>query len=355
MKAVARAAGSWAVAFLFFALACLAVGKFFPQEVNGISLKFRRFAPQKKNVDTLFVGSSRTYHGVDPATFDRTMKAHGHPTHSFNFAMDGLNTAEGFGLVRHVLALHPHKLKTIFFEAQPTIAAGTPTEASAVKVRDVYWRDWPSVADGTRIFAQGLAWPRGVFPGAPFSAQRWQKFGPTFLATTRLWFRNFTHVGSGLEIVSGAIAHLPPRRKRPKPKPDRLPPDWDGYFAMNRPMAGKTLATYREAMAALQKPAPPRSPDPMMRSEQARFVREMAAKNIRVVFVEPPSLMAARGSAVHVPSGVPLFAYADMVRYPEFYAEEDRLDTEHLNGRGAEIFSRVLAEEYNASLAAGTR
>lgn len=354
MKAIARAAESWAVALLFFALVCLAVGKYFPQEVNGISLKFRRFVPQKENVDTLFVGSSRIYHGVDPATFDRTMKTHGHSTHSFNLAMDGLNTAEGFAFIRRVLALHPRRLKTIFFEAQPTIAS-TPIETSAVKVRDVYWRDWPSVVDGTRIFAEGLAWPRGVLPGAPFSANRWQQFGPRFLATTRLWFRNFTHVGSGLEIVSGAIAHLPPRGKRPKPKVDRLPPDWDGYFAMDRPMAGKTLAAYRATMAALQKPAPPRSPDPMMRSEQARFVREMAAKNIRVVFVEPPSLTAARGSAIHVPSGVPLFAYADKARYPEFYTEEDRLDTEHLNARGAEIFSRTLAEDYSASLAAGTR
>lgn len=355
MRRFLRAAGSWTVGILCFALVCLAVGRFFPQEVNGISLKFRRFAPRKDNFDTLFVGSSRIYHGVDPVTFDRTMREHGHATHSFNFAMDGLNTAEGFGLVRHVLGLHPRKLKTIFFEAQATIAAGTPTDAGAVKVRDVYWRDWPSVVDGTRIFAQGLAWPRGVLPGAPFSVQRWQDLGPTFLATARLWFRNFTHVGSGMDILHGAIAHLPPREKLPKPQTDRLPPDWDGYFAMARPMEGKTLETYRKAMANLQRRAAPHEPDPLMRSELARFVREMAAKNIKVVFVEPPSLMAARGSAVHVPSGVPLFAYTDVLRYPEFYTEEDRLDTEHLNGRGAEIFSRTLAKDYSASLAGAAR
>ncbi len=354
MKPFARVAFCWALGLLSFALVCLAIGKYFPQEVNGISLKFSRFAAQKKHIDTIFVGSSRIYHGIDPAVFDRAMKAHGHPTRSFNVAMDGMNTEEAFGLVRHLLALHPRKLKTIFFEVQPAITAGTPLEVDQVKVRDVYWRDWPSVVDGTRIFAQGLAWPRGVLPGEPFSARRLEDFGPRFLATARLWFRNFTHVGSGLEIFGKALAQLPPRVKS-QPKLKNLPPNWNGYYAMTRPMDDKTLATYRKSFADQQAPAPPRVADPMMRSELQRFVREMAPKGIRVVFVAPPSLMAAHGSGVQAPLSDPLFDYDDLGRYPQFYAEENRLDTEHLNARGAEIFSRTMAEDYSASLPSTTR
>ena len=88
----------------------------------------------------------------------------------------------------------------------------------------------------------------------------------------------------------------------------------------------------------------------MMRGELKRFAQEMAAKKIEVVFVVPPSLKGGRGSGINVPSGSRLFAYDDFIRYPQFYEEENRLDVEHLNGRGAELFSRILAQDFVRSL-----
>ena len=343
---------------MFFALVGAGVGEFFPLEVSGISLKLRRFAQQKKNVDIIFVGSSRIYHGIDPKTFDQTMKANGHSWRSFNVGMDGMTTAEGFALVRRLLALHPGKLKYVFFEAQPAISAGTPTGDAQGKQRDVYWRDWPSIRSGFRIFAQGLTWPGGILPGTPLSVRRLEEFGPRFVATARLWFRNVTHVGSGMDLFEGAVDALPshPSHRTPR-KADRpnLPSDWNGYFAMSKPIAGETLATYRKTFAEVQDDVVKHAPDPMMRSELKRFAQEMAAKNVRVVFVVPPSLMAARGSGTHAPDGSPLFAYDDVARYPQFYEEDNRLDTEHLNARGAKIFSGKLAEDSCGALAPATR
>ena len=154
-----------------------------------------------------------------------------------------------------------------------------------------------------------------------------------------------------MEILQDVADALPPF-KHPPPKPDgaNLPPNWDGYYAMSTPMSGKILTTYRKALADAHNRPPQRVPRPMMRSELRRFAQEMAAKKIQIVFMVPPSLMAGRGSGIHLPSDSQLFAYDDFDRYPQFYAEENRLDVEHLNGRGAELFSQTLAQEFVRSL-----
>ncbi len=346
MKSLSRYAFSWLIGVLVFILVCAGINKFFPRPVNWISLKVHRFTEKKDDVDIVFIGSSRSYHGIAPKVFDQTLLASGHEWRSFNMAMDGMTTAESFAMVRRLLALHPRKLKFIFFETQSVITAGTPTGDQKVTERDVYWRDWESLLSGFRMFDMGLALPSGVVAGTPYSFRRWNDFGTLLFANVHLWIRNVTNVGIAMEILRGAIDVLPPR-----PPPSRqesneasLPSNWDGYYAMSNPMSAATLTTYRKAFASMQdRPVRPR-PSPMMRSELERFVQEMTAKNIEVVFVVPPSAKGGRGAGINVPSGSRLLAYDDFTRYPQFYEEENRLDTEHLNARGAEIFTRVLAQ-----------
>ena len=352
MNSLSRYALNWLIAALVFALVCAGFGKFFPRPVNWISLKVHRFTEKKDDVDIVFVGSSRTYHGIAPKVFDQTLRASGHRWRSFNTAMDGMTTAEGFAMVRRLLALHPRKLKYVFFEAQFAITAGTPAGDQKVTERDVYWRDWESLLSGFRMFDMGLALPSGTLAGAPYSFQRWNDFGPFLAANVRLWIRNVTNVGIAMEILRGSIDALPPRPplSRQEFNEASLPSNWDGYYAMSNPMSAATLTTYRKAFTSMQdRPARPR-PSPMMRSELERFVQEMTAKNIEVVFVVPPSAKGGRGSGINVPSGSRLLAYDDFTRYPQFYEEENRLDTEHLNARGAEIFTRALAQEFIHSL-----
>jgi hypothetical protein len=256
-----------------------------------------------------------------------------------------------------VLTLHPRKLKYIFFETQSAITAGTPTGDQKVTERDVYWRDWESLLSGFRMFNMGLTLPSGTLAGTPYSFRRWNQFGPLLFANVRLWIQNVTNVGVGMEILRGPIDALPPQ---PPPSPQEsaeasLPSNWDGYYAMSNPMSMETLTTYRKAFASMQdRPVKPR-PSPMMRSELERFVQEMTAKKLEVVFVMPPSAKGGRGSGINVPSGSRLLVYDDFIHYPQFYEEENRLDTEHLNARGAEIFTRVLAQEFVRSLESAGR
>ena len=211
MKLVARSALSWLCALLAFALVCAAVSRFFPQRVKGVALKEERFREQRKRIDILFVGSSRVFHGISPQVFDRTLHAAGRPWHSFNAGVDAMNPAEGFALVRRLLALHPPRLKYIFFEFQSDPGAGTPIRDDLVRERDVYWRDWDSVLAGLQKFALGVSSPVASSLGDKFSLGRLTYFGPLLSADLRLWVRNVTHFGEGFSIVKRVFGGLPPR------------------------------------------------------------------------------------------------------------------------------------------------
>ncbi len=66
--------------------------------------------------DTLFIGSSRFFHGIDPAAFDAETAKLGVPTHSYNLGFDALDFHELQFVVRHVLADPRLHIKTLFIE-----------------------------------------------------------------------------------------------------------------------------------------------------------------------------------------------------------------------------------------------
>jgi hypothetical protein len=330
-------------ALLGFILVCAVLGKMFPREVTGISAKVRNFRAQRNKIDVLFVGSSRVFHGISPKVFDRALREEGRPWRSFNAGMDGMNPAEELALIRRLLAFHPRKLKYIFFEFQSDPAAGTPVRDSDVRERDVYWRDWPALLAGLRKFAIGLSSPLPSSLGGRFSLGRLAYFGPLLSADVRLWFRNFAHVGEGFEIFD----HLLGRGSAAR---DPVVGLKDGFFPMDTRMSPEILSKYRASFAEMDKYRRERLPEPVMQDQLKRFAREMARRHITVVFLLPPAVIGNLGDEVNAPPGSLLLAYDDEHRYPDFYAEENRQDRQHLNGRGARLFSRRLALDFVAAL-----
>ncbi|MBA3963735.1 MAG: hypothetical protein H0X40_17795 [Chthoniobacterales bacterium] len=332
---------------LAFVLVCGGVGKLFPREVEGVSPKLRSFRAQKDKFEVVFLGSSRMFHGISPKVFDETTRATGHRWQSFNAGFDGLSTPEGFAISRRLLLDHPHKLRYLFFELTPRTGAGTPLRDDSVTKRDVYWRDWKSLTSAFRIFGLGLTLADPNLPGARFSFQRWSFFGPLLSANFRLWARNEANVGVGFELNRA----LPFWMSRPED--DQVPPAWDGFFPLSQPMQGKTMADYQAALEKARRETKTPPPDEIMRRELAEFCRTLAKKKIEVIFIVLPSLWWGRGVRATAPAGQMVLSYDDYTRHPEFYEEQNRLDVEHLNARGADLFSRTLANDFVAMLNRG--
>ncbi len=134
-----------------------------------------------------------------------------------------------------------------------------------------------------------------------------------------------------------------------------LGPDGDGFNPLEKTMKPEFRPTYEQRLKAARDHSAPRPADPVMRDELSQLVKELAAENIQVVFVVAPSLRAARGSGVDVPPGSMLFSFDDLARYAPLYDEANRPDAEHLNARGAEIFTRDLAEQFLHALDSAAR
>ncbi|MHC4384587.1 MAG: hypothetical protein ACYS0J_17355, partial [Planctomycetota bacterium] len=70
---------------------CHLLGAMLPQSPHStVSLKLDHFAEHKDEYDTIFLGSSHVYRGIDPEAFDRETAALGFPTRSFNFGAAGM-------------------------------------------------------------------------------------------------------------------------------------------------------------------------------------------------------------------------------------------------------------------------
>jgi len=158
----------------------------------------------------------------------------------------------------------------------------------------------------------------------------------------------FFELEKGTATLAGGQQRPAQREPPSQPSGRGLGPDGDGFFPMDRPMSPAVESFYQERLAAVKANPVPRQPNELVRTELDRFYEEMAARNIQVIFLVAPSLRTAHGSGVNAPPGSPLFSFDDLVRYSSLYEEENRMDAEHLNVRGAEIFSRTLAQEFIA-------
>ncbi|MGI8955391.1 MAG: hypothetical protein ACR2II_00540 [Chthoniobacterales bacterium] len=137
--------------------------------------------------------------------------------------------------------------------------------------------------------------------------------------------------------------------------PSGIGPYGDGFNPLNKTMTEQMRPNYERRLRSAREHTAPRRMDPEMRSELSSLVRELAARNITAVFVVAPSLRAARGSGVDAPSGSLLFSFDDLDHYAALYDEANRPDAEHLNSRGAEIFTRTLAQQFAQALRTGSR
>src|SRR6266446_10457255 len=95
-KTLIRAATNSAIAAAAFLVTCIGLHAVlpFPEIDGGVSQKFRFFAAHKDEFDTVFIGSSRIYFQISPATFDRFTRESGLSTHSFNFGIGGMYLPE---------------------------------------------------------------------------------------------------------------------------------------------------------------------------------------------------------------------------------------------------------------------
>ncbi len=155
-----------AIAMGGFATMAALLHRVAPLRVPEVTPKLDYLKAHLGEYDTVFIGSSRIYHGVSPRAFDAVMAAAGRPARAFNLAIDGMMPPESLHMARTLLAMRPPRLSRLFIEVS---SSREIPELSTLTVRDVYWQDlgtfehWLQRAPVDYSTLKGkYRWPEGV-------------------------------------------------------------------------------------------------------------------------------------------------------------------------------------------------
>jgi hypothetical protein len=301
-----------------------------PLKVPEVTPKLAYLQAHLGDFDTLFIGSSRVYHGVSPRIFDAATAAAGKPTHSFNLGTNGMFPPESLHIARTILAMRPPRLRRIFLEVAS--AHGLP-DAARPTIRQVYWQDFDALLYAIR--RARLDYP--VTERKYRLHKAWQEVSDA----ATLFARNQLNIGRFI------------------PDPDALPnqaykttdlvlgPDRDGFFPAPNVMTGVERHQFAIALASMRDgTAKPHPGDSLNRQDYLRIRDLIAGSGIELILLITPSTTRDYHAALNAPSGPRLLAFDDPVHYPEFYLPERRFDYDHLNDVGATIFSQELAKAY---------
>jgi hypothetical protein len=302
-----------------------------PPHVPEVTPKLDYLKAHLGDFDTLFIGSSRIYHGVSPRVFDTVTAAGGKPTRSFNVAINGMLPPESLHMLGTILAMRPPRLRTIFLE----VASEEPNpDTNNLTIRDVYAQDWGSLSYGwKRALRDAQTGPQ---------TDRWTRAWDDLSASTVTFAQNEFNIGR--VDLTADLVKIPDRMGAVM-----LGPDKDGYLPVRHPLAPESRVTLERNLEAIRTgKVPERPPDRLNMESYARVRDLLAAHGVELVLVVAPLTLKDYHAWVDAPPGPRLMKFDDPDRYPELYVPEHRLDSDHLNDNGAQVFSKELAEAYLA-------
>lgn len=329
-------------------VAASTIGRALPEpEIDEVSEKLDFLRQHGGEFDTIFFGSSRIYHQIMPRLFDELTAEAGVPTHSFNAAIDGMRPPELNYYVERVRAGGVGRLRRLCVETG--VLSSSMNEDRRETLRGVYWHDLPRMWMLWRAALSRRTPPKHfrVITTVASFGEPWSDFSPHL----GLFFRQFTHLG-GAEGLTHLL--LAPGERPVQLKPYQLGPARDGYLITGRPetMSPPERADYEKRLAE-RKTGGTAITDggPLSQEAYEGLLRPFEAAGATSVLIIPPTTGYRKFHLLaEKERGRRVLDFSDVERYPELYAPEYRLDSDHLNARGAEIFTRLFAREFCAAL-----
>lgn len=316
-------------------------------EEYGLRAKYDFFREHKDEFDAVYIGSSRVFRSFDPMIIDPALEAQGLPCRSFNLGVGGMGTFEMDFLMREIVALHPARLKWIFIEGGPWDPA-VYFLGNTWSSRSIFWHD----TAGMRT-----VWSSTLVADLPwFNADG--KPGKFELLWThlRLYGMKMTNMAQGERIakdIAGISADPLRRALTPAQLEERR-----GYQSLDKFVNDESGAWRRKFVDDPEHFKTAVAAIPAQNATEVDFTRYdfdalrgqyAVARSIgaRLVVVIPPMSEGAPDRLrLHERGDIPdLISFNAPDRYPQFFQIENRFDEQHLNGAGAEEFSRLFAAE----------
>jgi len=174
-----------------------------------------------------------------------------------------------------------------------------------------------------------------------------------FWGHLRSWVTRAANVGRGADVlndwVNAATREYVPGKT--------LGPLHDGWLIMDRnraPMSGIELEQYQKACVdRLTEPARQERGDPVSQSALEQLLGAVSKSGAQSVLFIPPTPSAHNFfPTAERERALTILDFSDVRQNAALFVPEHRLDIDHLNTAGAELFSRMLALRF-AELAKG--
>ena len=303
--------------------------------VPAVKGKLDWLAQHGDEYDTLFIGSSRTFCHILPETFDRLMAESGMPTHSFNLGINGMRSPEDTCLLEKALAKRRAPLKLVVVEANAMRVHDSAADQAHGTLREVYWHDWRRFTALWRCIRE-----MKVSGSKHLSLRLVFRKSAAMRYNIGLYLSKTLSLGRGLERLEACLG------EKEQTPPDALGKRFDGYVMYDTPVREINEENWDLLRMKLKDPIRPdynTNASQAELEEKRRLIESFGGQ--MVAFIPPVA-----GGTVFVPNPVlhrrlATLSFAHPELYPELFQRENRLDTAHLNQRGAELFTRRLVEK----------
>lgn len=300
-------------------------------EVPELSAKRGHWMAAHDEFDTVFIGSSRTFHHIDPESFADGVAEAGLPRpQGYNAGADLMFPPESFRWLRELLSARPKNLKWVFLEYAGIRGKGEFGEGFETSARGAWWHD----ARHTRLAIEHV-WADERLPLL-------EKLDET-AEHVSLFARVMSGTGLAGERVSRVL--LPPEEENPLGFDAAT--GFSAYADQDMPPAD--TEGYRKQLADRLAAAPPalRGIPADLRSELKVLVNEVRAAGAELVLIEPPAGIPLSRPMKALPDVLHL-GYTAVERNTRWYQPETRRDGGHLKGTAAREFSRQLGADFAA-------
>ncbi|MHC4903178.1 MAG: hypothetical protein ACYTGM_17250 [Planctomycetota bacterium] len=327
-----------ALFLMAFIGACHLFGALLPQSPHSVrSVKLDHFAKHKDEYDTIFLGSSRVYRGINPETFDGETAALGLPTRSFNFGVSGMVGLETEFVLNEILAMKPARLRWVFIE--PAHLRLRIADENARTQRVISWHDLGSTLSATRGL---LTADHGELDRLREIWKHWQAY----------CYRMTNLGGARLELDE------PPRRARALEPGTVLGKKRNGYQPLDVRRRKRRhleflnqLEQYREEVENLAEREVPAEPLDGFNARYLTRLRDAVESfGATPIFLITPS--SDRGHSDYVINAhregliSRLMRFDDPRRFPDLFEVDARFDAAHLSRKGASLLSQSVADRF---------
>lgn len=284
--------------------------------------------------DAVFVGSSRIYRAFDPLLFEQLTREQGHAIKVYNFGIPGLRPHEMQVVLDDLVAAKPQRLKYVFIE----VMEWYPPILNDLKNGD-RTVNWHTLSNS--LSAIQTVWLQPIS-----DAEKWDQT----LCHSSHWLSRLANYGRGLQRITQLVwlaeqtetmnrqnGHVSTDQERGRYFDRRRTTFLKKYRDISLKQISEIDATNAQAGSL----------DTFSLDALLEQRRKLLDAGLVPVYVLPnvrwgtPNLHLLQSEG-HLDK---MLIFNQRSKYPGLYVEEHYFDRGHLNGKGAEIFTKLMAAE----------